>query len=69
MKNLFPHLLTQKAGRLIASFGRAQLIQLPDGSMELRGGQPGDRTAAKEWISLFMHEAVPRLSNPAPRGA
>ena len=25
-------------------------------------GQAQDRTAAKEWISLFMHEAVPRFA-------
>jgi hypothetical protein len=28
----------------------------------LRGGNPHDHTTAKEWISLFMHEAVPRLA-------
>jgi hypothetical protein len=26
----------------------------------LRGGTSADRTQAKEWISLFMHEAVPK---------
>ena len=45
---------------LIASFGDARLVRQLDGKMELRGGTPEDRTAAKEWISLFMHEAVPR---------
>ena len=46
---------------LIAGFGEARLVRRLDGKFELRGGTPGDRTAAKEWISLFMHEAVPRI--------
>jgi hypothetical protein len=49
--------------QLVASFGDARLVrQLDGGKMELKGGTPEDRTAAKEWISLFMHEAVPRIS-------
>ena len=54
--------MAPKSERLITTFGKAQLVGLPDGSLELRGGQPQDQTAAKEWISLFMHEAVPRLA-------
>jgi hypothetical protein len=61
MKNLTPTLPGSKTGKVIVSFGRARLVRLPGGAMELRGGQPADLTAAKEWISLFMHEAVPRL--------
>ena len=49
-----------KREKLIANFGQAKLIRLPDGSTELRGGQAQDFTTAKEWISLFMHEAVLR---------
>jgi hypothetical protein len=45
---------------LVASFGQARLVRLADGKTELRGGSPEDRAAAKEWISLFWHEAVPR---------
>ncbi len=60
MKKRFLPLLTSQSENLIARFGRARLILLPDGAIELRGGEEGDRTAAKEWISLFMHEAVPR---------
>jgi len=48
--------------KLIASFGEARLVRQLDGKMELKGGTPEDRKAAKEWISLFMHEAVPRSS-------
>jgi hypothetical protein len=49
---------------LIASFGEARLVRDLDGKYKLLGGTPDDRTAAKEWISLFMHKAVcitPRL--------
>ena len=60
MKNRFLLPLQPKLEKLIATFGRARLVSLSDGTVELRGGEPDDRTAAKEWISLFMHEAVPR---------
>jgi hypothetical protein len=51
----------RKPGRVITTFGRAKLVSLRDGSVELRGAAADERTAAKEWISLFMHEAVPRF--------
>jgi hypothetical protein len=51
----------RKSGRVITTFGRAKLVSLRDGSVELRGAEAEERTAAKEWISLFMHEAVPRF--------
>ena len=63
MKSRIESLLLRKSEHVIARFGQACLISLPDGSVELRGGQLPDRTAAKEWISMFMHEAVPRLGN------
>jgi hypothetical protein len=44
--------------KVIAQFGNAQLIKTQDGKWELRGGSTSDHTAAKEWISLFLHEAV-----------
>jgi hypothetical protein len=43
---------------LIACFGKARLLARADGRAELRGGTRSERTEAKEWISLFMHEAV-----------
>jgi len=46
---------------LIASFGRARLYHRADGRVELRGGSEADRTEAKEWISLFMHDVVPQI--------
>jgi len=52
-----------KRERLITTFGHARLIRLADGATELRGGRAQDHTSAKEWISLFMHEAVLRCEN------
>jgi hypothetical protein len=47
--------------KVVASFGAARLVQTDAGNYELRGGSAEDQTLAKEWISLFMHEAVPRM--------
>jgi hypothetical protein len=43
---------------VIARFGEAALIKQPDGKWQLKGGSDEDRLSAREWISLFMHEAV-----------
>ena len=43
---------------IIAYFGHARLVKRLDAKFELRGGSLEDHTAAKEWISLFLHEAV-----------
>ena len=45
-------------GEVIARFGNALLIRFLDGKMKLRGGSDDDRTAAREWMSMFWHEAV-----------
>jgi hypothetical protein len=49
-------------GEIIAWFGNARLIKRlgkrASTVYELIGGTPDDRTSAKEWISMFMHEAV-----------
>jgi hypothetical protein len=63
MKNRISSLFSRKSERVIATFGQATLVSLSDGGIEIRGGQLPDRTAAREWISLFMHEAVPRLGS------
>jgi hypothetical protein len=47
--------------KLIARFGKAALIKRPDGTWQLKGGSDEDRLSAREWISLFMHEAVVNL--------
>lgn len=43
------------------TFGSAQLVSDQKGRTELRGGSREDQISAIEWMSLFMHEAVPRL--------
>ena len=45
-------------GEVMAMWGGAQLIRYLDGKMELRGGTADDRAEAREWMSLFWHEAV-----------
>lgn len=44
--------------KLIASFGTARLVRMLNGKFELRGGTAADRAEAKEWCSLFLHDAV-----------
>ena len=39
-------------------FGQAKLLQTPEGKLELKGATKNEQTEAKEYISLFMHEAV-----------
>ena len=46
------------AGETLAAFGQARLVKKLNGKIELRGGSRDDRTAAKEWCSLFLHEAI-----------
>ena len=58
MKTLVNGLVARYSNNLIASFGQARLVARPDGRAELRGGSDSERTEAKEWISLFMHEAI-----------
>ena len=45
-------------GAIVATFGAAALIKKPEGGYALAGGSFDDHIEAKEWISLFMHEAV-----------
>jgi len=47
-------------GELIASWGEARLINYLDGKLVLKGGSKEDRIAAREWISLFLNNAVAR---------
>jgi len=59
-------------GETIAVFGGARLVKTLDGKLELRGGMDADRIEAKQWCSLFLHEAVfvstsPRIHPTAHR--
>ena len=56
MKTFFPF---KREEQVIARFGQAALVRNQQGKVELRGGDASDQTSAREWISLFMHEAVP----------
>jgi hypothetical protein len=47
-------------GELIASWGEARLIKFLDGKVVLKGGSKEDRIAAREWISMFLSDAVVR---------
>jgi hypothetical protein len=58
MSKFLPELKDE--GEVVAGFGDAKLIRFLDGKTELRGGSNDDRTAAREWMSMFWHEAVLR---------
>ena len=63
------HFLPARSGdtaELVRIFGDAQLLRYPSGRWELRGGSAHDRMEAKEWISLFCHEAVFSQESPRP---
>jgi hypothetical protein len=45
--------------------GQARLVRNPAGGYELRGGTPRDRSAIREWISLFQHDIA--CANELPR--
>jgi hypothetical protein len=49
------------ARRLIATFGNARLVETWDGGTEILGGTSSDHREAREWISLFLHEATPTI--------
>ncbi len=48
----------QDEGEVVAAWGQAQLIKYLDGKVKLRGGSEQDRAEVREWMSLFLHEAV-----------
>jgi len=56
IRDFFPFLKDE--GEVIASWGEAKLVRRTDGRLELKGGSHDDRAAAREWMSLFCHEAV-----------
>jgi hypothetical protein len=52
--------LARNEAETIAVFGDAKLVKTLNRKYELRGGSRQDRIAAREWISLFFHDAVVR---------
>ena len=55
-RNKFPDF--QDVGEVIATWGEAKLVKHRDGKLELRGGSKEEVGEAREWLSLFWHEAV-----------
>jgi len=45
-------------GEVVACFGTARLVKQPEGRFQLVGGSEAERSEAREWVSLFLHEAV-----------
>jgi len=45
-------------GEVVACFGAARLVKQPEGRFQLVGGNEAERSEAREWVSLFLHEAV-----------
>ena len=52
--------LFRDEGEVMASWGEARLIKYLDGKLILKGGSKEDRIAAREWISMFLDNAVVR---------
>jgi hypothetical protein len=57
LRHLFPE-LERRDNEIVAAFGQARLVKRLDCRFELRGGSEVERAEAREWISLFLHEAV-----------
>jgi hypothetical protein len=56
LRNLLESLLVR--GEVVARFGAARLVKQPEGRFQLIGGNEAERSEAREWVSLFLHEAV-----------
>jgi hypothetical protein len=50
----------EHTGLLVATFGKAKLVQLPTGRYELVNAGITELLEAREWASLFMPEVVIR---------
>ena len=62
------HSLTNSVEFVIAIFGKGRLVRTAAGYCELRGGTLSDLLEAREWVSLFMPEAVVRVADASRRG-
>lgn len=49
--------IPSRAERRLACFGTAELVKRFNGEIELRGGNRDERQDARDWLSLFLHEA------------
>jgi hypothetical protein len=50
----------QRKEIIVARFGAAALVRTPEGRFTLRGGNKSDHIEARDWASMFLHEAVIR---------
>jgi len=50
--------LDKRAAEMVAIFGTARLLKTGKSGYRLIGGSEDDRRSAREWVSLFLHEAV-----------
>ena len=48
----------------IRHFGRAVLLRSKEGCWQLSGGKHRERSEAREWVSLFCHEALVDTREP-----
>lgn len=48
----------------IRHFGRAVLLRSKEGCWQLSGGKHRERIEAREWVSLFCHEALVDTREP-----
>ena len=58
IRNILPEF--RDSDELVASWGEAKLVKYRDGRTERTGGSKEERGEAKEWVSLYWHEAVVR---------
>jgi hypothetical protein len=55
-RNLFPERTNE--GEVLVSWGDAKLVKFMDGKLVLKGGSKAEKGEAREWLSMFWHEAV-----------
>jgi hypothetical protein len=61
--NMDKRIPIEERGEVVAIFGQAQLVKTLGQKYVLKGGSAEDHAEAKEWISMFLHEAVVKKTN------
>jgi hypothetical protein len=56
-RNRLPESLRNR-NEVVATFGQAQLIRTLNGECQLKGGTEPHRLKAKEWVAMFVPEAL-----------
>lgn len=60
MKNMLQQFNEGNQRRTLAAFGGARLLANDDGTVAILGGTQAEHADAREWLSLFMHDAILR---------